>query len=125
MHGEISLESTLDSGTRATFSIPFNKSQFPSGAPLVDIGALPVHLQSDMSVSGCASDDRSTKSVPQSPLEGALTPAGRLRLYGSQNPPQTAEQEAEELQKIDRKSTHILVVEDKYFSSALLIVIRY
>ncbi|KAL8898247.1 MAG: hypothetical protein Q9192_002168 [Flavoplaca navasiana] len=116
MHGEISLESTLDSGTRATFSIPFNKSQFPSGAPLVDIGALPVHLQSDVSVSGCASDDRSMKSAPQSPLEGGvLTQAGRLRLsgsHGSQTPPQAAEPEAEEIQKIDRKNTHVLVVED-------------
>ncbi|KAL8878199.1 MAG: hypothetical protein Q9198_003942 [Flavoplaca austrocitrina] len=126
MHGEISLESTLDSGTRATFSIPFNKSQFPSGAPLVDIGALPVHLQPDVSVSGCASDDRSMKSAPQSPLEGGiLTQAGRLRLsgsHGSQTPPQAAEPETEEVQKIDRKHTHVLVVEDKYRTSLLLIL---
>ncbi|KAL8850440.1 MAG: hypothetical protein Q9221_004582 [Calogaya cf. arnoldii] len=116
MHGEISLESTLDCGTRATFSIPFNKSQFPSGAPLVDIGALPVHLQSELSVSGCASDDRSMKSVPQSQLEGSvLTQTGRLRLSGShdsQTPPQAAEVEMDDLQKIDRKNTHVLVVED-------------
>ncbi|KAI4234410.1 MAG: hypothetical protein LQ349_003817 [Xanthoria aureola] len=116
MHGEISLESTLDSGTRATFSIPFNKSQFPSGAPLVDIGALPVHLQSELSVSGCASDDRSLKSMPQSPLEGnVVTQTGRLRLsgsHGSTTPPQGAELEKEDLLRIDRKNTHVLVVED-------------
>lgn len=117
MHGEISLESTLDSGTRATFSIPFNKSQFPSGAPLVDIGALPVHLQSELSVSGCASDDRSLKSMPQSPLEGnVVTQTGRLRLsgsHGSTTPPQGAELEKEDFLRIDRKNTHVLVVEDK------------
>lgn len=128
MHGEISLESTLDSGTRATFSIPFNKSQFPSGAPLVDIGALPVHLQSELSVSGCASDDRSMQSVPQSPLEGNLLPqTGRLRLsgsQGSQTPPQGAEAEKEDLQKIDRKNTHVLVVEDKYVGWLPLPLIR-
>ena len=121
MHGEIALESALDSGTKATFSIPFNKSQFPSSAPLVDIGALPNHVQSEMSVSACASDDRSIRSGPQSPLD---TPSqhqtSRMRLSGShgvQTPPYTIDSDAEDLQKIDRKNTHILVVEDKYVVS--------
>ncbi|KAL8805380.1 MAG: hypothetical protein Q9200_005446 [Gallowayella weberi] len=123
MHGEISLESALDSGTKATFSIPFNKSQFPNSAPLVDIGALPIHLQSDISVSGCASDDRSTKSVPQSPLE----PSGpgqtnRLRPSGShesQTPSQAVETDSEELQKMDRKNIHVLVVEDNMINQQI------
>ncbi|KAL8776950.1 MAG: hypothetical protein Q9213_008075 [Squamulea squamosa] len=113
MHGKISLESALDNGTKATFSIPFNKSQFPSNTPLVDLGALPVHVQSDISVSGCASDDRSIRSVPQSPLE---TPgpshSHRSRKSSSQTPPQAADSDPEDLQKVDRKDTHILVVED-------------
>ncbi|KAL8994459.1 MAG: hypothetical protein Q9169_005583 [Polycauliona sp. 2 TL-2023] len=87
MKGQIALESKLDSGTKATFSIPFNKSQFPSGAPLVDIGALPAHLQPE---------DRSMKSMPQSPTEGSVQ----------------ADPVAEDIQKIDRKTTHVLVVED-------------
>ncbi|KAL8766010.1 MAG: hypothetical protein Q9209_007099 [Squamulea sp. 1 TL-2023] len=113
MHGEISLESALDNGTKATFSIPFNKSQFPSNAPLVDLGALPVHLQSDVSVSGCASDDRSISSVPQSPLEiPGPSHSNRSRKSGSRTPPQAADSDPEDLQKVDRKDTHILVVED-------------
>lgn len=126
MHGEISLESALDSGTKATFSIPFNKSQFPSSAPLVDIGVLPIHVQSDVSVSGCASDDRSIKSVPQSPQEApGFGPTNRLRLsgsHGSQTPPQAADSDLEDLQKVDRKNTHVLVVEDKYVTRWLILL---
>lgn len=117
MHGEISLESALDSGTKATFSIPFNKPQFPSSAPLVDIGALPNHLQSEMSISGCASDDRSVHSVPQSPQD---TPGpyhnprkGRSGSHGIPTPPRNVDSDSEEFSMIDRKNTHILVVEDK------------
>ncbi|KAL8866765.1 MAG: hypothetical protein Q9198_008765, partial [Flavoplaca austrocitrina] len=55
-------------------------------------------------------------SLPQSPLEGGvLTQAGRLRMsdsHGSQTPPQAAEPETEEVQKVDRQNTHVLVVED-------------
>ncbi|KAL8906141.1 MAG: hypothetical protein Q9171_006397 [Xanthocarpia ochracea] len=121
MHGEISLESTLGSGTKATFFIPFNKSQFPSGAPLVDIGALPVHLQSDMSVSGCASDDRSIKSAPHSPLEkNSLGQTNGPRFSGShETPSQAAEPETEDVQKIDRKNTHVLVVEDNMINQQI------
>lgn len=118
MHGEILLESALDSGTKATFWIPFNKSQFPNSAPLVDIGALPNHLQSEMSVSGCASDDRSTHSAPQSPLD---TPGPhqtsrihRSGSHGFHTQLQAVDSDPEDFQRIDRKNTHILVVEDKY-----------
>lgn len=118
MHGEISLESALDSGTKATFSIPFNKSQFPSSAPLVDIGALPNHLQSEMSVSGCASDDRSIHSAPQSPLDTPgphhTSRTGHSGSRGVPTPPRAVDSDPEELTMIDRKHTHILVVEDKY-----------
>ncbi|KAL9595868.1 MAG: hypothetical protein Q9219_006173 [cf. Caloplaca sp. 3 TL-2023] len=121
MHGEISLESALDSGTKATFSIPFNKSQYPSSAPLVDIGALPNHLQSEMSVSGCASDDRSVHSAPQSPLDTpGLNPTSRLR-HSVPTPPQLVDSDPEELQKIDRKNTHILVVEDNMINQQIAI----
>lgn len=115
MHGQISLESALDLGTKAIFSIPFNKSMFPNTAPLVDIGSLPAHLQSEMSVSGCASDDRSMYSVPLSPQEPlAVNQASRVlaaNFHGARSPQQALE--FEDVQPIDRKNTHILVVEDK------------
>lgn len=120
MHGSIRLESALDSGTRATFIVPFNKSQFPNSAPLVDIGALPNHLQSEMSVSGCGSDERSSVSTPQSPLETGQHQISRTRHSGSYGvrtpppPPHAVDSEPEDLHKIDRKNTHILVVEDKH-----------
>ena len=52
MHGQIALESRPDTGTVATFSIPFNKPQFlGSSTPLVDLGAVPERLRSDLSLS--------------------------------------------------------------------------
>ncbi|KAL9031396.1 MAG: hypothetical protein Q9196_000580 [Gyalolechia fulgens] len=125
MHGEISLESALDSGTKATFSIPFNKSQFPSSAPLVDIGALPTHLQSEMSVSGCASDDRSIHSAPRSPLDTpgphSTSRTGRSGSHSVPTPPRIGDSDSEELTKIDRKNTHILVVEDNMINQQIAI----
>ncbi|KAL8946350.1 MAG: hypothetical protein Q9222_007240, partial [Ikaeria aurantiellina] len=125
MHGEISLDSALDSGTKATFTIPFNKSQFPGSTPLVDIGALPGHLQSELSVSGCGSDERSIASGAQSPLEGPLAnQSNRLRSLGphpGQSQPRAAESELEDVSKIDRKSVNILVVEDNAINQQIAI----
>lgn len=115
MHGQISLESALDLGTKAIFSIPFNKSIFPNTTPLVDIGSLPAHLQPEMSASGCASDDRSMNSAPQSPQEAlAANQVPRIQEPTSQDvrsPSQALD--FEDMQPIDRKNTHVLVVEDK------------
>ena len=77
MRGEIKLESELGRGTRATFWIPFNKPQFTAGttsSPLVDLGAIPDRLQSEMSVSGCASDQHSGSNTP--PLSPAVDNLG-------------------------------------------------
>lgn len=112
MHGQISLESALDLGTKAIFSIPFNKSIFPNTTPLVDIGSLPAHLQSELSVSGCASDDRSMHSAPHSPQDANQV----LRIQELSSPDVRSPSRAldfEDVQPIDRKNTHILVVEDK------------
>jgi CheY-like chemotaxis protein len=52
MRGNISLESRQGSGTTATFSIPFNKSQFiGTSTPLVDLGPVPDRLRSELSLS--------------------------------------------------------------------------
>src|SRR4051794_14256268 len=52
MRGNISLESRQGIGTIATFSIPFNKSQFiGASTPLVRLGPVPDRLQSELSLS--------------------------------------------------------------------------
>ena len=88
MRGEIKLESELGRGTKATFWIPFNKPQFTArNSPLIDLGAIPDRLQSEMSVSGCASDQHSGSNTP--PMSPAVDNIGisvinRKRRSGSQ-----------------------------------------
>ena len=109
MHGRIILESTLGQGTRATFSIPFNKPQYHDGsATLIDIGALPDRLQSEMSVSCNSSEYEQVVGTPpaQSPLDAKR---GKPRSI-SMTPPVPTELE---LSKEDRASVNILLVEDK------------
>ena len=115
MHGTISLDSVLGSGTIATFTIPFTKPQYAgSKAPFVDANTLSDRLKSEPSVSGCGSDPElghraplqnksdalehqvNSESLKQRPSI-AITPSDR---YGH-------------LTIIDRKNTHVLVVEDK------------
>jgi CheY-like chemotaxis protein len=63
MRGNISLESRHGSGTTATFSIPFNKSQFiGTSTPLVDLGPVPDRLQSELSLS-CDSSSQNCNFV--------------------------------------------------------------
>ena len=126
MHGEISLDSALDSGTIATFCIPFNKPQFTGTAsPLVDLGSLPDRLQSELSVSGHASDpDRGSVTPPQSPHDslGALLPphASRRDSASSRFPAKHASTTNNNrninMQDLDRQKTHVLIVEDKSVS---------
>ena len=119
MHGEITLDSGLGIGTKATFTIPFNKPQFRNGtSPLIDIGSIPERLQSELSVSGCASDDHGSSTPPQSPLDFAgvaLNRPHRASSHRLQTPllGTPADQETP-LSDIDRKNIHVLVVEDKY-----------
>ena len=113
MHGEITLESALGSGTTATFSIPFNKPQFHgSGSPLIDLGSIPDRLQGEMSVSGHGSDyDRQSGTPPQSPLDHR---SDRLSSMGpgasSLHPPSDHDMS---LPEAERSKVHVLVVEDK------------
>lgn len=116
MHGGISLESKLDVGTTASFWIPFKKAEYlPNGSPLVNLGAIPDRLQSDLSVS-MGSDDRTGSPVVstfrtqdlhqafQSPSK-QKNPSGTLALAERvANPPSLAQD--------DRKDIHVLVVED-------------
>lgn len=120
MHGEIRLESELGKGTKATFWIPFNKPQFTGAqSPLIDLEAIPERLKSEMSVSGCTSEGpNGSPTPPMSPAGETLNVmhGHRKQLSGSlQFPPISGD--GVEVDKshveIDRKQTHVLVVEDK------------
>lgn len=123
MHGEISLESELGRGTKAIFWIPFNKPHFTTGGSSfldIDLTSIPDRLQSEMSVSGCASEHRSgTGTPPQSPLTNPLGIAAmqRKRASGSHltaSPTSGPAEHDVSIQEIDRANIHVLVVEDKY-----------
>ena len=116
MHGQITLESALDRGTTATFSIPFNRPQYPNrDSPLIDIGSLPTRLQSDISVSGCGSDEILSNTPPQSPLDvSSLKKLSRSLQFNSNASSRTVDSgQTMEAKGLDRKRIHVLVVEDK------------
>lgn len=103
MHGQIWLDSKLDNGTKATFRIPFKKVEYASGkhAQLVDIGALPDRLHSELSLSvDEARQDskgrRISPPLPHSPLSNA---SGRAT-------------KGEGSVFMDRTTFHVLIVED-------------
>lgn len=117
MHGEITLESSIGVGTKAVFSIPFHKPQFRSGSnPLIDIGSIPIRLQSEISVSVCTSEqDRNGGTPPQSPLDTSKSFNQPQLQSRSLSAPSNALPEPEAvLLESDRQHIHVLVVEDKY-----------
>lgn len=120
MHGQITLESSLGSGTTATFSIPFNKPHFTDqSTPMIDIGSIPNRLRSELSVSGCASDhDHGSSTPPQSPsetLDGTNPlPPNQCGDHGLSAPSSVIMDLEMTSPEIDRKNIHVLVVEDKY-----------
>ena len=121
MQGSISLESNLGVGTKCVFSIPFKKGEYLSnGSPLVNLGAIPDRLQSDMSIS-MSSDDRNwlpldSPVIPHNSRQGSLS--GLLTSNVSANPQQMVRERDQQpqsevgLTEEDRKTTHVLVVED-------------
>lgn len=123
MHGEISLDSALDSGTKATFCIPFNKPQFTGTAsPLVDLGDLPERLRSELSVSGIASEyERGSGTPSQSPQDssGLELPLNPQRRDSTSNRARSTRSSLTDIklqmsvQDLDRQKIHVLVVEDK------------
>lgn len=113
MHGTISLQSKIGQGTKAIFSVPFNKPQFQGAtAPLVDIGSLPARLQSELS---CNTSSRGSHTVPghatpplQSPARPnyPTLPANSSKSTANSSPP-TAQ-----LTEAQKENFHVLVVED-------------
>ncbi|KZF25304.1 hypothetical protein L228DRAFT_66202 [Xylona heveae TC161] len=119
MRGDITLESALGSGTRASFWIPFNKPSFQGEeSPLADIGTLPDWLQPELSLS-CESSDpditRDPGTPPQSPLKDTQhRPPGAQHAHvpGAVQPGQLPTSIDAVLSEAERKNFHILVVED-------------
>ncbi|KAG5999906.1 hypothetical protein E4U54_001617 [Claviceps lovelessii] len=111
MHGQITLESVVGNGTKATFWIPFNKPQGPQKSPPVQSGAIPDRLQSDLSLSCNSSEYEQVVGTPTTGCEGAATlsaPVPPRRRVSVRTPP-TSDQD---LSTVERSKLHILVVED-------------
>lgn len=110
MNGQISLESLLGVGTKATFSVPFNKPQCMNGTAAV------VHLISDrqltMSVSGCTSSD-GQGNVTTPPCNPGLLKIKKDYNHGNSALSSRNSNRKTSLSEQDRKNTHVLVVEDK------------
>ncbi|PHH83964.1 hypothetical protein CDD83_2711 [Cordyceps sp. RAO-2017] len=105
MRGRIRLESTVGSGTTATFWIPFNKPHGPRDSGLVQTGAIPDRLQSELSLS-CNSSEYEQVAGNSTGSDGApLSSSLPLRRQSIRTPPQ-------ELPRSERARMHILVVED-------------
>lgn len=106
MHGEINLRSELGRGTTTTFWIPFNKPQSRKrNSPLANASSAPDGYWSDETKSTCLS---APQSVAGDPLQN-LAPPSRT---GTGLEPMSSEEGSNE--EIDRKTVHVLIVEDKY-----------
>lgn len=115
MHGEINLTSELGKGTTTTFWIPFNKPQSTKRSPpLADMSAAPERLRFDVTRrSGCLSDSQSVVGDPQNRSSGSNL---NSQIQNSSESTSSEEGSSEEpvQEEIDRKNTHVLIVEDKY-----------
>ncbi|CAD6574617.1 MAG: hypothetical protein ASARMPRED_006837 [Alectoria sarmentosa] len=113
MHGEIKLKSELGQGTTTTFWIPFNKSQSVKlGSPLVDIRSVPEKFRSDLTITGCVS---APHSIVGDSLPNAAPPQNSRNRTGpglGATLPEQGPTDDLVQQEIDRKSVHVLVVED-------------
>lgn len=114
MHGEISLTSTLNVGTRTAFSIPFKKADDISGSPLVSLDTIPDRLQSDVSISGNSDDYRTTP--PMTPQPGSMgSPAGHAASKGPSVAVRAGQYHGQvpshllALSEAERKKVHVLV----------------
>jgi len=111
MRGQISLESRLGVGTKATFWVPFHKAPYQSTeSPMIDIGSIPDRLQSDMSISRASSEHSgpptpttpNKQGLPRDISHSALTSGA---FSGNELPLQ-------QLTEAERKEVNVLVVED-------------
>lgn len=114
MRGRITLESTINCGTTATFWIPFNKPQTPQRDALVDISRLPDRLQSEMSVSCNSSEHEHFLGTP--PLDSLQKPIDKPKRHRGRRPANLMSPftyDNEDMPRAERAKIQILVVEDK------------
>ena len=113
MHGTISLQSKLDQGTIATFSVPFNKPQFQRATvPLVNLGALPDRFHSGLSctTSSRGTDTNAGRTSP--PLRPPAVEDFVNADASTHQPGHSAAPSHTPLSEAQRKEFHVLVVED-------------
>lgn len=118
MHGKISLESKLGAGTKASFTIPFHKAPYQSsGSPLIDLGAIPDRLASELSVSRASSESGpSTPTNMRKPMA-----AGDPSLLDAHGFPLLADTVVSDLSDAERKRVNVLVVEDNPINQQIAI----
>lgn len=126
MKGHISLDSTLDKGTTAIFSIPFKRPEFTVGASpksVTGTGALPDRIHSDLSLScETSSAGGGSRQHGSSPASMQTNPRASLSLPATSSAaPGAAAVAASPVLKyspsIQRKKFHVLVVEDNLVNS--------
>lgn len=108
MHGHITLDSVVGSGTKATFWIPFNKPRGTQKLNPVQSGAIPDRLQSELSLS-CNSSEYDHVGGTSTGSEGAAMPSSLPRRRPSVRTPPNHDQD---MPRGERAKMHILVVED-------------
>lgn len=125
MHGEITLTSKLNVGTRTAFSIPFKKADSISRSPLVSLDTIPDRLQSDVSISGNSDDYRTTP--PMTPPAGSID--STLGHAAPRGPPAAVRADHYHgpvpthllaLSEAERKKVHVLVSLSNPCTSAIL-----
>ncbi|KAK5235063.1 hypothetical protein LTR47_003899 [Exophiala xenobiotica] len=113
MHGTISLDSKLDAGTNATFTIPFRKVEYKAGSnsDSLDVSSIPERLQSELSLSMNGSSSRDGGAV----LQRASSPVNptSFTLASHRRSTTTSASGAENAAlTVEKDKFHILVVED-------------
>lgn len=110
MHGGINLESELGQGTTTTFWIPFNKPR--STKPLEDARMVVGRLRSNMTIPQCVSGSQSAIGDLQNVATPVRLNSGTGHGLGPVHPEEGPNEDSIQ-QELDRKTIHVLVVEDK------------
>jgi PAS domain S-box-containing protein len=109
MHGEISLESEVGVGTKASFWIPLQKAPYQNAdTPMVSLDTIPERLQSDLSCSHPGSEHSGPTAVPTVKVLGSTSPPAAPT---SENLQESTPAD-EDLTDAEREKVQVLVVED-------------
>ena len=119
MHGKITLNSVLGTGTKAIFSLPFSKPQFRKDVSTpINLQSIPDRLMSETSMSNYSDPEQHSNTPPQSSLVAFGTSKIQGQPSSSSRSPRVSAAAGIVDSKVtipepERKRTHILVVEDK------------